>query len=223
MILFNWKANGNKALALEIVNLGINNSNIQEKNVVILPPLHLLSFFYGSSFFVGAQNISQFENGAYTGEFTAQMLADFGGKFALVGHSERRTLFNETNDVIAKKISQMVKCGITPVLCVGESLSHRKSGKYFDVLTQQMEVFTQKCIIAYEPVWAIGTGKVPSNQEIDEISVWIKENYQNPKVLYGGSVSSQNIAEIAKTHIDGVLVGGASLKPQEVSEIIKYF
>ena len=218
MILFNWKANGTKALLEEINLLDIKN-----ENVVLFLPLHLITHTNSQKFQIGTQNVSIFENGAYTGEVTAQMLSENSVRYCLVGHSERRHYLNETNDIIAKKIENLTKHGITPVLCIGENSLDRANKQEFIVLKDQMSVFTKNCIVAYEPVWAIGTGSVPQNHEIDDVISWLKKEYGVETVLYGGSVSSKNIENLAKTKANGVLVGAASLKPQEVIEITKYF
>lgn len=222
MIFLNWKANGSK----DLTNL-YNNLDVTNGKVIPLPPLHLISMLDQTKFHIGSQNVSQFENGAYTGEVTAQMLSELDVKYCLVGHSERRQHMGENNEIISAKIQNLCKHGITPILCVGENSTERQNNTHFNVLKTQLEVFTQECIIAYEPVWAIGTGSVPSNNEIDDVINWIKQHYaianNPPKVLYGGSVSANNIATIAQTKADGVLVGGASLKPNEVLAISKYF
>ncbi len=218
MILFNWKANGTKELLDEI-----NRLSIQNKNVALFLPLHLITHINSEKFQIGTQNVSIFENGAYTGEVTAQMLSEIGVKYCLVGHSERRHYLNETNEIIAKKIENLTKHGITPVLCIGENSLDRENKQEYSVLKNQMSVFTKNCIIAYEPVWAIGTGLIPQNHEIDDVVSWLKNEYGVETVLYGGSVSSKNIENLAKTQANGVLVGAASLKPQEVLEISKYF
>ncbi len=218
MILFNWKANGTRTFMNTLNQLEIIN-----KNIAIIPPLHLATSIDSTKFNIGVQNVSQFENGAYTGEISAEMLQELGAKYCLLGHSERRHYLNETNDIIAKKIAQLTKHGITPVLCIGENSLDRANKQEFIVLKDQMSVFTKNCVVAYEPVWAIGTGSVPQNHEIDDVVAWLKNEYGVETVLYGGSVSSSNIENLATLNIDGVLVGGASLKPQEVLEISKYF
>jgi triosephosphate isomerase len=218
MILFNWKANGTKELLDEI-----NRLNVQNKNITIIPPIHLSHLIDKSKFTVGTQNVSIFENGAYTGEISAQMLSEIGVKYCLVGHSERRHYLNETNEIIEHKIKNLTKHGITPVLCVGENSLDRANKQEYFVLKNQMSVFTKNCIVAYEPVWAIGTGSVPQNHEIDDVIAWLKNKYGVETVLYGGSVSSKNIENLAKTQANGVLVGAASLKPQEVLQITQYF
>jgi triosephosphate isomerase len=218
MILFNWKANGTKKLIEEI-----NNLDVQNKTVGIFPPFHLLHSINKEKYAVGAQNVSQCLNGAYTGEITAQMLEESGVTYCLVGHSERRHYMGETNEMIAKKINHLLQKKITPVLCIGETSLDKANNSCYEVLKNQLAVCQEGCVIAYEPIWAIGTGNTPSNNEINNVCQWLKQEHRCAKVLYGGSVSSSNIAELAKTTVDGLLVGGASLKPEEVFEIIKYF
>lgn len=218
MILFNWKANGTKELIEEV-----NNLNVQNTTVGIFPPFHLLQSINKEKYAVGAQNVSQYSNGAYTGEITAQMLKESGVRYCLVGHSERRHYMGEANEIIAKKVNQLLQKEITPVLCVGETSLDRASNSYYEVLKNQLAVYQEGCVIAYEPVWAIGTGNTPSNNEINTVCDWLKQEHRGAKVLYGGSVSAKNIEELSTVKIDGVLVGGASLKPQEVLEITKYF
>ncbi len=214
MILFNWKANGTTTFVDEV-----NNLDIQNKNITIIPPLHLASSIDATKFNIGVQNVSQFENGAYTGEISAEMLQELGVKYCLVGHSERRQHFGETNEILARKIQNLTNAGIIPVLCVGEKLGE----DIVEVLKVQMSIFTNNCIVAYEPVWAIGTGKVPTNEEISAVTTLLRTEYYASKVLYGGSVSSSNVESLSTLGLDGVLVGGASLKIQEITEISKFF
>lgn len=222
MIFLNWKANGTKSLVEEY-----NGLNIGLHKITALPPIHLASLLDSSKFHLGSQDVSPFSNGAHTGEVTAQMLEEIEIKFCLVGHSERRHYLNEGNKVISSKIKQLTTREITPILCIGESSLDRANGTHFETLKDQMECFTWGCIIAYEPIWAIGTGSTPTNSEIDEVVNWLKQQYSGtfgkPKILYGGSVSAKNIETLSKTKIDGVLVGKSSLDVTEVAEIAKYF
>lgn len=222
MIFLNWKANGTKQLIEEY-----NNIDTYSHKIIVMPPLHLVLSLNENKFHYGVQDVSSFANGAYTGEITAQMLEEMNVKFCLVGHSERRKYTNESNQIVTEKIKQLVAKNITPVLCIGESSTERTSGNYFEILKNQMESFMEGCIIAYEPIWAIGTGFTPTNDEINEITNWLKQEYENnlgkPKILYGGSISSKNAEEISKTNVDGVLVGKSSLDITEVKEILKYF
>jgi triosephosphate isomerase len=211
MIFLNWKANGDKSLLEDYRNLKLGGK------FVTIPPHCLL----GSAFdniTLGSQAVSECENGPYTGEITAKMLAECGVQFCLVGHSERRKLKNETNNNFHKQIENLLKFHITPVLCIGESFEERGGGEYFDVLRNQLAVFQESCIVAYEPVWAIGSGLIPKMDEIIEVKNFIKNICTNAKVLYGGSVTSENIKEILNTGVDGALVGGASLKTDEVKK-----
>ena len=200
----------NMLVALPFVYL--NNAKALSKNRVL----------------VGAQNLSEYEAGAYTGEISAKMIADVGAQFVLVGHSERRHVFGEINEQIAQKIKQAIKNNLKVVLCVGEKLEDKS--KYKSVIAAQLKsalagVNLSNIIIAYEPVWAIGTGKVATTKDIVKVHSFIKEfvlkNYSvNMPVLYGGSVKPANSAEILKLDVvDGVLVGGASLKPADFVDI----
>lgn len=171
---------------------------------------------------LGGQNVSEYRSGAFTGEISAEMLKSAGCKYALAGHSERRQLFGETNDCISAKVLRCLEAELIPVLCVGEVISDRESGAYFDVISKQLQSFRAGCIIAYEPVWAIGSGKVPTLLQIEEMVLFIKNYIKNSaKVLYGGSVKPSNTKEIcAISSVDGVLVGGASLVLSDAKEMI---
>lgn len=172
---------------------------------------------------VGAQNVSQYEKGAYTGEISAEMLADVGLDFCIVGHSERRTLFGETNKIVNAKIKQLQEYEVMPILCIGETLEEFEAGKTKDVLSEQLSIAlkdvdkSSKIMIAYEPVWAIGTGKSASVKTIKETIAFIKQKLteilgeREHIVLYGGSVNPGNSSEILHTDgVDGALIGGAS-------------
>jgi len=128
---------------------------------------------------IGAQDVSQFSNGAYTGELPAKVLKNIGVKYCLVGHSERRHYMGETNEMISKKINQLLKEEIIPVLCIGETSLDKANNSCYEVLKNQLSVFKEGCVIAYEPVWAIGTGSTPTNSEIDDICDWLKQEHQN--------------------------------------------
>ena len=178
---------------------------------------------------VGAQNICAYEEGAYTGEISAKMIKDAGANVTILGHSERRHIFNETNDDLRKKLDIANKYGLQVIFCVGETLEEHD--KIESVLVNQLKILTKEdlanLIIAYEPVWAIGTGKVATNEDIKAahkiVKDYVKKNYgANAKVLYGGSVKPENAAEILKLNcVDGVLVGGASLDPVKFESLIK--
>jgi triosephosphate isomerase len=186
----------------------------------------------GSGIAWGAQDISQFDAGAYTGEVGGAMLVDFGCRYAIVGHSERRTLFGETNDIVAQKYAAALKAGVTPILCVGETLQERESGAAESVIAAQLDAVTSRAgvqslahaVIAYEPVWAIGTGKTASPEQAQAVHAEIRTRIaredsaiaERLQVLYGGSVKAANAAQLfAMEDIDGGLIGGASLDAQD--------
>jgi len=182
----------------------------------------------GSVISWGAQDISVHTQGAYTGEVSGAMLADFSCRWALVGHSERRALHAETDELVAAKARAALAAGLTPVVCVGESLSERDAGQALDVITRQLAPvlalggeWVQKMVIAYEPVWAIGTGRTASPEQAQEVHAAIRSalkevDAQQVQILYGGSVKAANAASLfAMPDIDGALVGGASLVVEE--------
>lgn len=188
----------------------------------------------------GAQNVASYEEGAYTGEVSAAMLQDLHVQYGLVGHSERRALFNETDEWIVKKAEALMRHHIVPVLCVGETQEERKASQTFQVIERQLSLFLQQptevllktWVVAYEPVWAIGTGLAATPQLADEVHAFIrkvlaeknKDMAQSVQILYGGSVKPDNAAALAEMpHIDGALVGGASLDPQSFSKICRAF
>jgi triosephosphate isomerase len=179
---------------------------------------------------IGCQDIYVEGKGAYTGNNSAVFLCDFGLKYTLVGHSERRQNDNETDAMVSKKVYNAVENNIIPILCVGESLEIREKKQHLDFVGQQVlnnikDVDLGKIIIAYEPVWAIGTGKVPTLDEIQEVNSYLKKVLDcsdKTPVLYGGSVKSSNVKDIVSLDsVDGVLVGGASLKGEEFFNIVK--
>lgn len=214
-LFLNWKQNGSLQSITEFKN-NIHNSN----KVVLFPPLPYLTFSQSSKFEIGAQNVSAFNNGAFTGEVGASMLKNCNTKYCLVGHSERRELFKETNENLSLKIKLLKQHGITPILCIGENLYERRENKVFKKLNHQMEIFENNVLIAYEPIWSIGTGITAKIEEIEEISNFIYKNY-SIKIIYGGSVSSNNAKNILQLPlISGVLIGGASLKVNEINKIL---
>ncbi|WP_373485092.1 triose-phosphate isomerase [Acetobacterium malicum] len=186
---------------------------------------------------IGAQNMHFEKNGAYTGEISGEMLQAIGVKYVLIGHSERREYFNETDETVNKKAIKALTLGITPIVCCGETLAERESGKAEAKVVGQMEAGLKgieditKVVVAYEPIWAIGTGKTASKEEANEACGWVRQTIakmfgedaaQKVRVQYGGSVNPENIKDLmAMDNIDGALVGGASLKPT-FSEIVKF-
>lgn len=173
---------------------------------------------------LGSQNVSTYDNGAYTGEVSTNQLKSYGVEYTIIGHSERRQYQKETNEEIGLKLKQLLKNDITPILCIGETLNEREEKKVFDILKEEIlvaldnltEEEKEKVIIAYEPIWAIGTGLIPTIEEIEEVFTFIK-NLVNTKVLYGGSANEENIDSLKTcSKIDGYLLGGLSLKPDKL-------
>ncbi len=215
----------------------------QSIDVVICPAFTALGEVYevisDSDIQLGAQDVHWQEEGAFTGEVSCKMLKDAGAKFVIIGHSERRQYFGETNESVNKKIKVAINYGLTPIVCVGETLSEREAGSTFDVLGDHIQNGLQdinqqdalKIVIAYEPVWAIGTGKTATPQQAQEaqeyirdllIKMYNKEVANNIRVQYGGSVNPENITELMKQpDVDGALVGGASLKLDSFSAIVR--
>ncbi len=247
IIAGNWKMNKSfdecMALVSELSNM-IKDEYHGSAEVVIIPPSlyinsvsRMLADFNNIS--SGAQNCSNHASGAYTGEISAAMIKSCGGKYIIIGHSERRQYFGETNDWLAKKIDAVLAENLNPIYCVGETLEERESNSHFDVLTKQVSegLFHLNAeqmaavVIAYEPVWAIGTGKTASTAQAQEVHAFIrnlvKEKYSNEvadnlTIQYGGSVKAENAVELfSAPDIDGALVGGAALQSRSFADIIK--
>ena len=213
----------------------IDTKNYNEQ-VVFCPSSLYLSYFINKDYGCGIQNIAAYEMGAYTGEVAAQQVASMNINYAIIGHSERREYFNETDEVVRKKIELALQQDkLKVILCIGETLEERESNKTNEILKRQLTSAltgidnndVKRVIIAYEPVWAIGTGKVPTNLEIEETITFIKEVVENlceysAMVLYGGSVNDQNITNLNEIpNVDGYLVGGASNKVEKFNKIIE--
>jgi len=236
LVAANWKMNGDKALVADLLdsfkaaNLGLNSE------VIIFAP----SIFMGltesklsdSNIKWGGQNCSDIEKGAFTGEISLSMLKEFGCTHVLVGHSERRTLYNESNAICAEKVKSALAQDVTPILCVGETLEQRENGTTEAIVVEQINTVLDlvgiqglaQCIIAYEPVWAIGTGKTASPEQAQDVHAFIRQLLaaqdvvasEKVQILYGGSVNGATAAELfGMPDIDGGLVGGASLKQEE--------
>ena len=244
VIAGNWKMNmlPNEAMSF-IENLAPVVKDTENEVVLCVPYIDL---FYSlltaqeTNIKIGAQNMHFEPKGAYTGEISGQMLKAINVEYVIIGHSERRQYFNETDETVNKKIKSAFNCGLKPIVCVGETLEQREEGKTAEIITKQtklaLEGLTQEqvknTIIAYEPIWAIGTGKTATsedaNNSIKEIRKEIAQNYgQNVAdgviILYGGSVKSSNAKELFEmSDIDGGLVGGASLNSEEFSKIVNY-
>lgn len=241
MIAGNWKMNTTLGEATALVREMCQElDEIVGVDKVICPPFISLAavreIIKGSSIGLGAQNLYFEEKGAYTGEVSPLMLADLC-EFVIIGHSERRQYFNETNEIVYKKIVAALKVGLKPILCVGERLEENEAGRTDEVVTGQLVLSLASIdhpgdlIIAYEPIWAIGTGKSASGKQANETiglirhsvaRLYDKEIAQQARILYGGSVTADNIAEFMKQgEIDGALVGGASLKANQFLSIVK--
>ena len=241
MIAGNWKMNTTVSEAIELVNeMRQGLDEIDNVDRVICPPFISLApvkeLLRGSSIKLGAQNIYFEEKGAYTGEISPLMLANLC-EFVIIGHSERRQHFNETGEIVDKKVKAALKVGLKPILCIGERLEENEAGRTEDVLTEQLSSSSARIyyfsglILAYEPIWAIGTGKAATGKQANETIGFIRQHIskqygkgiaQDVRILYGGSVTAENIAEfINQPEVDGALVGGASLKAAQFLSIVK--
>lgn len=228
MVAGNWKMNGSLALVDSFVR-GIQSSPTLD-TVLCVPSSYLAAAGKGQ-YILGAQDCSEFESGAHTGDIAVSMLAELNVTHVIVGHSERRQNHSESNNAVAQKVQAILKAGLTPILCVGEPLEIRESGTVNEFVFEQLNAvvgvcgkdFFEKCVIAYEPIWAIGTGKTASPEQAQEVHGFIRseivkwnENAVSTRLLYGGSVNSSNAqALFAKPDIDGGLIGGASLKIED--------
>ncbi len=194
--------------------------------LVICPSQVYLNSIDLPNFDLGSQNVSSYHQGAYTGEIYAHQLKSLNVKYCLVGHSERRKYQRETNKDINEKIKRLLEEEITPILCVGETKEQKDSKKTKSVLLSELNeclsgINNNDIIIAYEPIWAIGTGITPTKDEVEDVLKEIKKVYQKNKLIYGGSLNQENIVEFKTSElIDGYLLGGLSLKPQELKDFI---
>ena len=247
IIIGNWKLNLDHLEAIQLLQK-INYSlpeDIEENIEIVLSPsftsLRSLQTVISSDKLkikLSSQNVSQYSSGAYTGEISAAQLKKLDIEYAIVGHSERRTLFNEVDSVINDKVNRLIDSEIVPIFCFGESIDERKSGTYLNFIENQINEGlkglrkdkVKKLVVAYEPIWAIGTGEVASLENIVEVLDYVKNiinkkpfcNDDNIKFIYGGSVSPDNAEDILNSKIvDGALVGGASLDANKFLDIIK--
>ncbi|GLD91812.1 hypothetical protein PINS_up000345 [Pythium insidiosum] len=237
----NWKCNGTKQSVRELVDV-LNKVEIdtEQVEVIVSPPaihIELAQQLLQKNIAVSAQNVSLTGFGAYTGEIAAEQLVDFGLKWTITGHSERRAYYGETDEIVAKKTKRALDLGLNVIFCIGETLEERQADKTLDVLKRQTQALASiisekdwdRVVIAYEPVWAIGTGVVATPAQAQEahknLRHWIAGNVsadvaQKVRIIYGGSVKGDNCAELIALHdVDGFLVGGASLKPEFVTII----
>ncbi len=224
----NWKMNGTRTALKEMVDA---LQNVDTENKVILCVPYTMLGLNSGKVSLGAQDVSAHEKGAYTGEISAAMIAETGAKYVIVGHSERRQYHEETNDIVRQKAELALSAGLTPIICVGETMEEKQAGKTMAVIESGVREsipsdVNQDIIVAYEPRWAIGAGLTPTEAEIAEAHKLIADTLNNmglygTPVLYGASVKATNAAEIMSIpNVDGVLVGGASLKPDDFIPII---
>lgn len=251
----NWKMNLDfheaEELLAELAARLEKEQQRQDVEVIVCPPSPYLEMAYDLGtdeedentvyFAVGAQNVGEYEKGAYTGEVSAGMLSSMNVEYCIVGHSERRKLFGETDAQVARKVERLLQNGIVPVVCCGETLDERRAGNHFDVIRNQLEqglfhldpLDFSRIVIAYEPVWAIGTGQTATPAQAQEVHAFIRELVQEKygketarqvPLLYGGSCNPATAPELfAQPDIDGGLVGGASLKAGDFIDIINSF
>ncbi|MEH2175793.1 triose-phosphate isomerase [Nostoc sp.] len=236
VIAGNWKMFKTQAETQEFLQgfLPHLEETPQGREVILCPPFTDLSVLsktlHGSLIQLGAQNIHWEEYGAYTGEISGPMLTESGVRFVIVGHSERRQYFGETDATVNLRLRTAQRFGLTPILCVGESKQQRDAGETESLITLQLDkalvdIDQDNLVIAYEPIWAIGTGDTCEVEEANRIIGLIRSQLTNPNVSiqYGGSVKPNNIDEImAQPEIDGVLVGGASLEPESFARIVNF-
>ena len=238
----NWKMNASKDAVKSLVNGILSGMGDVSAEVLVCAPFPYLSqvetLISGSSLMLGAQNLNVNVSGAFTGEVSAEMIKDFGAKHVIVGHSERRSLYGETSEIVAKKTKAAIDSGLTPLLCIGESLDQRESGNTEAVISEQLTTVVRltgietfkNIIIAYEPVWAIGTGMTATPEQAQAVHMFIRnllassnqDIAEKTPILYGGSMNAGNALElISCPDIDGGLIGGAALKAEDFLQICK--
>jgi triosephosphate isomerase len=231
----NWKMNGSRSLVSEFSSL-MHGVDADAVDVIICPPACFLGSFVAPDFALGGQTLSELDNGAHTGDISAEMLKEFGCRYVIVGHSERREDHCESNALVAAKALKAIESGLVPIICVGESLATRETGELEGFLAAQLDALTvsltaeqlSKTVIAYEPIWAIGTGVTASPEQAQDAHAFIRGHLAkfdanvaaNIQILYGGSVKADNAEELfAQADIDGGLIGGASLKVDDFRKI----
>jgi triosephosphate isomerase len=245
IIAGNWKMNKTateaRDLAAKLVPLV---SGIKDRDIVLAPPFTALAAvagaIKGTNISLAAQNLHGEDKGAFTGEISAEMLLDSGCEYVIIGHSERRQYFGETDETVNKKVKQALKKGLLPIICVGETLAEREAGKLHEIINRQVAGGLKdlsaddmkKAVLAYEPVWAIGTGKTATPEQANEVHALIRQKVRSLynaeiaeglRIQYGGSVTPENASLLmAMPDIDGALVGGASLKPESFAALVKF-
>ncbi len=244
VIAGNWKMNKLPNEAIELIEKLTPLVKDTDSEVIVCVPyidlFYVLMQTQGTNIKVGAQNMHWEEKGAYTGEISGDMLSKMGVEYVIIGHSERRAYFAETDETVNKKIKSALSYNLKPIVCVGESLEQRETGVAKEIITKQTELALEgvdskdleKIIIAYEPIWAIGTGKTATSEDANESIKWIREKIVEKYgqqvadgviIQYGGSVKSSNAKELFEmSDIDGGLVGGASLDAEEFAKIVNY-
>ncbi len=241
IIAGNWKMHGSRAEIAALLDAIVHKLPNTAAEVWVCPPFPYLGEVHralaGSRISMAAQDVCAETQGAFTGEVSAAMLKDIGCAGSLVGHSERRALYHETDQLVARKFAAVLAAGLTPILCIGEQLAEREAGRTFEVVDRQLDAvldlsgvaaFT-RAVIAYEPVWAIGTGKTATPQQAEEVHAHIRARVASRdakiaalvRIQYGGSVKAANAAELfSMPNVDGGLIGGASLKAEEFLAIV---
>jgi len=245
IIAGNWKMNKTTVEAHDLASKLIPLiAEIKGRDIVLAPPFTALQavagVIKGTGIALSAQNLHWEDKGAFTGEISAEMLLDLGCKYVIIGHSERRQFFGENDETVNKKLRQALNKGLLPIVCVGETLKEREAGKANEVIERQVTgalkgvtaAEMQKVIIAYEPVWAIGTGKTATPDQANEIHNFIRKKSEIVygkeiagalRIQYGGSVTPENVSTLmAMPDIDGALVGGASLKPESFAALVNF-
>ncbi len=239
LLVGNWKMHGSRSMVADLLGaLKLGSAQLKGIDVAVCPPFPYLSdaasLLAGSSVYLGAQDVAVHESGAFTGEVSASMLRDVGCRYVIVGHSERRSLFGEDCALVAQKFRAAAAQGLIPILCVGEQLAERAADATETVLATQIDAVLELCgdsalaraVIAYEPVWAIGTGRVATPEQAQAVHRFIRGRVSRagdtPTLLYGGSVKPQNAAGLfAQPDVDGGLIGGASLEADQFLGICK--
>ncbi len=244
----NWKMNTSIASGLELaqaVKTGLEGKSLNDVKLILAPPfthLHAIEeMIKDSPLGLAAQNTASEKSGAYTGEVSAEMLASAGVGYVILGHSERRKYYHETDELLVQKLTRVLEAGLTPIFCIGEELEDREKGNHFELVKSQLKNGLFHCspedfakvIIAYEPVWAIGTGLTASPEQAEEMHAFIREELSKAfgvekanacSMLYGGSCKASNARELfAQPNVDGGLIGGASLQADEFIRIAESF
>lgn len=245
IIAGNWKMNKTTAEARDLASKLIPLvSGVKDRDIVLAPTFTALSTvaetIKSANMVLAAQDLFWEDKGAFTGEISAEMLLDLGCKYVIIGHSERRQFFGETDETVNKKVRQALNKGLLPIVCVGELLNEREAGRVHEVIERQVTgalkavsaVEMQNIVIAYEPVWAIGTGKTATPDQANEVHAFIRQKVKalfntqvadSLRIQYGGSVTPDNVSVLmAMPDIDGALVGGASLKPESFAALVNF-